>query len=409
VTRKIIHLDLDAFFCSVEELHNSTLRDKPFAVGGQPDQRGVVSSCSYAARQYHVRSAMAMAHALRLCPSLIVIPPRHNLYSQVSHQVMERLKDFTTLIEQLSIDEAFLDFSDSAEPGEIIARHLHAVILDEYRLPSSLGVATNKLVAKIATDVGKATAKKNCPPNAITIVPPGQEAEFLAPLPVEALWGVGPKTAQRLGEINILTIGDLAKYPGSELERQFGKNGYYLALHAKGIDNSPVVTEYELKSISQEVTFARDVKDVTILKQTLQNLSTKVGKRLKYMRLCGTTVKLKIRWPDFVTLTRQMTGPSPIDSDQEIYQIALTLFNRIYKENQSIRLIGVGISGLGSPLRQLSLWDHLESDVHQSPDTNQTDKLEGAINELKMRYGNNILHRGVVEAGTNERERIPKQ
>ena len=228
--RKIIHLDLDAFYCAVEEQRDPSLSGKPFAVGGRPEERGVVSSCSYAARRIGVRSAMPMARALKLCPKLRIVSPHYHAYEQTSQRVMQYLHQCTPLVEQISIDEAFLDVSELPESAENLARQLQADIRKNLNLPCSIGVATNKLVAKIATDAGKAAAQSGAAPNAITIVPPGHEQEFLAPLPVQALWGVGPKTAQRLAELGVLTIGELASYPSAELVRLFGKSGHQLSL-----------------------------------------------------------------------------------------------------------------------------------------------------------------------------------
>ena len=194
MARKILHIDLDAFFCSVEENKNPSLRGKPFAVGGRPDQRGVVASCSYAARKFGVRSAMPMARAMKLCPELIIVSGRHGEYGKISKQVMDYLGTLTPLIEQVSIDEAFLDLSDLPESGESLAKSIQKTIQEQYHLPCSIGVATNKLVAKIATDAGKAANRTDHSPQAITNVAPGMEAEFLAPLPAQALWGIGPKT-----------------------------------------------------------------------------------------------------------------------------------------------------------------------------------------------------------------------
>jgi len=208
--RQIIHLDLDAFYCAVEEQRDPSLQGKPFAVGGRPEGRGVVSSCSYAARKKGVRSAMPMARAIQLCPELVIVPPHFDLYRPASRRVMSKVRELSHLVEQISIDEAFIDVTELPEDAEILGRRLQTEIRDELRLPSSLGIATNKLVAKISNDVGKSKAKKGVPPNAITVVPPGKEAEFLAPLPVEMLWGVGPKTAERLALMNVKTIGELA-------------------------------------------------------------------------------------------------------------------------------------------------------------------------------------------------------
>lgn len=385
MARMILHLDLDAFYCAVEENQNPELRGKPFAVGGKPAERGVVSSCSYAARKFGVHSAMPMSRALRLCPGLIIVPGQHRLYSQASGQVMERLKGLTLLIEQISIDEAFLDITELSDPPERIARGLQAGIRDELGLPSSIGIAPNKLVAKIATEVGKKAAKGDQPPFGLTIVPSGKEAEFLSPLPADMLWGVGPKTAARLSELGIHTIGDITRWPEAELVRLFGENGREMARHARGQDDRPVVTEREVKSISQEVTFSRDVRDDKSLEKTLIELSAKVGSRLRRNELAGTTVKLKIRWPDFTTLTRQVTLPSTTNQDNEIAETALNLLRKIRKSGQAVRLIGVGVSGLGSPMRQLELWE---------TGFEKERKLQEILDELRGKYGNNAIKRG---------------
>jgi DNA polymerase-4 len=389
--RTILHIDLDAFFCAVEETRNPELRGKAFAVGGKPDERGVVASCSYAARRMGVRSAMPMAKALRLNPGLIIVSSRHRLYSEVSHQVMERLHNLTVLVEQISIDEAFLDISGVHETPETIAHKLQSQIRDELQLPCSIGIASNKLVAKLATEVGKALALQKIkaqglvePPNAVTTVPFGEEAAFLNPLPADMLWGVGPKTSARLTELGIRTIGDIAKWPESELIRLFGENGRDLARHSKGIDDRPIVTERETKSISQEITFSRDVRDDKVLQKTLHEMSAEVGKQLRENNLAGKTVKLKIRWPDFTTLTRQTTLNHPTDQDNEIEKMAFDLMKSVRKPNQAVRLIGVGVSGLGPPIRQLGLWDI---------DNEKSRHLQEAVDELRQKYGKNVIQK----------------
>jgi DNA polymerase-4 len=383
--RKILHLDLDAFFCAVEEQYDPSLRGKAFAVGGRPEARGVVASCSYAARRFGVRSAMPMARALKLCPDLTIVSSRHGVYSKVSHQVMQHLHNLATVVEQISIDEAFLDVSDLPESGEVLARRLQATIHKECNLPCSLGVATNKLMAKIANDVGKASYRGEGPPNAITVVPPGQEAAFLAPLPVDTLWGVGPKTAERLHELGIYTIGDLAGWSVDDLTRRFGKHGYDLARRAQGIDDRPLETEHETKSISQETTFSKDVRSGAVLRRTLLQQSESVGRRLRSAGLAGTTVKIKLRWPDFTTLTRQVTLDQPSNQDGEIFEAAITLLEENWRSGQAVRLIGVGVSGLGSPVRQLSLWDD---------SAEKGRRLQSALDELRERFGKDVLQRG---------------
>ena len=392
MSRTILHIDLDAFYCAVEETYQPELRGKPFAVGGKPEERGVVASCSYAARRMGVRSAMPMGKALRLCSSLIIVPMRHHLYSEVSRRVMERLHDLTPLVEQISIDEAFLDISDAPEAPETVAQKLQSRIRDELQLPCSIGIASNKLVAKIATEVGKSLALREIkekgevkPPNALTVVPSGDEATFLAPLPADMLWGVGPKTSARLTELGIYTIGDLAKWPESELSRMFGENGRDLSIRSKGIDERPIATEHETKSISQEITYSKDVRDDAVLQKTLREMSVEVGKQLRRNNLAGKTIKLKLRWPDFTTVTRQTTLANPTDQEDEIERVALELLRAIRKPFQAVRLIGVGVTGLGQPIRQLGLWD---------TDSEKERRLQDVVDELQEKYGRNVIKRG---------------
>ncbi|MBI5353491.1 MAG: DNA polymerase IV [Chloroflexi bacterium] len=384
--RTILHLDLDAFFCSVEEIQNPDLRGKPFAVGGKPNERGVVASCSYAARALGVRSAMPMSRALQLCRNLIIVPGRHKLYGEYSEKVMSKLRDLTPLVEQISIDEAFLDITEISNPPTRIALDLQTGIKNELHLPSSIGIASNKLVAKIATEVGKKSGKKkNEPPFALTIVPNGEESKFLAPLPADMLWGVGPKTYARLIELGIHTIGDIANWPEKEIINLFGENGRDLWHHAQGMDNRPIVTEYETKSVSQETTFNVDVHDEKTLEKTLREQSKEVGRQLRKSDLAGKTVKLKIRWSDFTTLTRQITLPTSTDSDDEIFRTAVKLLKTVRKQNQAVRLIGVGISGIGFPVRQLSLWD---------VGSEKSRKLQEVVDQLQEKYGRDVIHKG---------------
>jgi DNA polymerase-4 len=390
--RTILHLDLDAFYCAVEETRNPELRGKAFAVGGRPDERGVVASCSYAARAQGVRSAMPMSRALRLSPKLIIVPGHHRIYGEVSKQVMDSLHNVTGLVEQISIDEAFLDISDIQDKPEHLARGLQTRIRDELQLPCSIGIASNKLVAKLATEVGKVLALKKIkaqglaePPNAVTVVGFGDEAVFLNPLPADMLWGVGPKTSARLTELGIHTIGDIAKWPESEMIRMFGENGRELARHAKGIDERPIETERETKSISQENTFSRDVRDDKLLQKTLRDMSAEVAKQLRKNNLAGKTVKLKIRWPDFTTLTRQTTLNNPTDQEDEIANAVLELLRLVRKPNQAVRLIGVGVSGIGAPIRQLGLWD---------TDNEKSRKLQEAVDELQEKFGRDVIGKG---------------
>ena len=383
MNRKILHVDLDAFFCAVEELHDHSLKGKAFAVGGRADQRGVVASCSYAARMFGVRSAMPMSRAKQLCPDLIVVSSRHGNYSEVSKKVMKAI-EITPFIEKISIDEAFIDVTGIGEPIEKVAQDLQHKVNTQCQLPISIGGATNKLVAKIANDWGKSQKRSTEPPNTITIIPPGDEAKFLAPLPVQSLWGIGPKTAERLAAIGITTIGGLAETSPASLEALLGRFGPELIDRAKGIDNRPIEMEHETKSISNEVTFAKDVSDEAYLLNTLRALSEKVGERLRKESLAGSTIQIKMRWADFSTITRQTTLLSVTNLDQEIYSAASTLFYENWPKGKPVRLIGVGVSNLGPPVYQLNLWD----DDHQ-----KEEKLLHAVDELRERFGRDIIKR----------------
>jgi DNA polymerase IV len=388
MARTIIHIDLDAFFCAVEELHHPALRGLPFAVGGRPDQRGVVASCSYPARAFGVRSAMPMSRALSLCPQLEIIPARHGEYGVHSRKVMAILRDLTPLVEQLSIDEAFIDVTGRPDAGHPLAAKLQTQINQDLGLPVSLGVAGNKLIAKTANTIGKAEASQHSdhPPNAIKVIPPGQEAAFLAPLDIRELWGVGPKTADRLRALNIHTIGDIAAYNPAVLQTFFGKHGADLHRRAQGIDTRRVTPEHETKSISKETTFAEDVRERDVLQRTVRRLADGVGLRLRRDDLYGTTVKIKLRWSDFSTITRQTTLDTPVNHDEAIYQTALELLRENWR-GQAVRLIGVGISGLTEkPARQLSLWDAPQSDEER--------KLQSTLDTLKDRFGEKSIQRG---------------
>jgi len=387
--RTVLHVDLDAFFCSVEARLNPQLSGIPFVVGGSPRSRGVVASASYEARRYGVRSAMPTAQAIRLCPKLIVVPPRHSTYGEVSDQIVERLRVAAPVVEQLSVDEAFLDASDDPRPGQEIARLLKASIAEEFGLPSSWGVASNKLVAKIATTVGK--------PDGLVVVPAGQEVEFLRPLPVEMLWGVGPKTQARLAELGVATIGHLAELPEEILKSELGSHGMELAARARGEDNRPVVDAYEPRFLSGETTYPSDVSDPTILQQTLLEISEDLGARLRKVERAASTVRVKIRWPDFSTLTRQKRLSQPTDQDGEIYETAKALFLRLWSRGKAVRLLGVGVSELGPPSRQLQLFDRSWA---------EDGSLLRAVDAIRAKFGKESIQRasGMASDGKIRRE-----
>ncbi len=374
--RKILHVDLDAFFCSVEALLQPELAGKPFVVGGRPGSRGVVASASYPARAFGVRSAMPTSQALRLCPHLIVVSGRHGTYGEYSHKVMALLRDSAPLVEPISIDEAFLDVSDDPRSGQMVAEDLKAAILHSTGLTTSWGVAESKLVAKIATEVGK--------PDGLITVPPGKAAEFLAPLPVSMLWGVGPKTRAALDSLGVQTIGELAVLQRDRLAGSFGDRAGELIERARGIDDRPVVDEHQVKSVSSETTFDRDLDDRPALERVLRELSDEVGRRLRAEARAARTIRLKLRWSDFTTITRQVSLPEATDHDGEIFSVVQTLFRRVWRPGRPVRLLGVGGSELVTPARQLGLFEK---------QWQEDDRLLKAVDEIRARYGRDALRR----------------
>ncbi len=349
--RAIVHLDLDAFYAAVEVLENPKLKDKPVIVGGHSEGRGVVMTASYPARAFGVHSAMPTARALSLCPNAIVLPPRHKRYWEYSRQVMAILRSTTPQVEQVSIDEAYLDLTDQAKRWDDavdVAHRVQTQVLEEVGLSASLGVATNKLVAKVASDRKK--------PGGLTVVRPGEEAAFLAPLPVRVLWGVGPVTAAKLAEMGATTVGDLVGLPEELLRERFGRHGAHMARQARGLDRRPVFTEREAKSVSHETTFSRDLTDVTAMKKQLWRLSQGVAQRLQRSELAAGTVAIKLRYSDFTTLTRQTTLSVPTADERVIYRAALTLLRRAWQRGRPVRLLGVAGRHLSPPVGQLSLW-----------------------------------------------------
>jgi DNA polymerase-4 len=294
---------------------------------------------------------MALFRALELCPKLIVLPPRFDLYRDYSRRVMEILHQTSPLVEQISIDEAYLDLTDRVTAWEEavgIARDLQRRVRDEVELSASLGVATNKLVAKVASDRDK--------PGGLTVVRPREEASFLAPLPVRVLWGVGPKTAEKLAAMGVTAVGELAQLPEAELREHFGQHGAEMAQRARGIDERPVVTEHERKSVSQERTFARDLRDARSLRRQLWRLSQGVAEHLQRAELAAGTVAIKLRYADFKTLTRQMTLAVPTDDERVIYRTALVLLKRTWDRGKPVRLLGVAGQNLAPPVGQLPLF-----------------------------------------------------
>jgi len=383
--RKILHVDLDAFFCSVEELLDPSLRGVTFATGGTADGRGVVTSCSYAARMNGVHSAMPMAQALRLCPGLRTVRGRHHLYGEYSEKVMDVFGQITPLVEPISIDEAFLDVTDLPQPAKEIAVEIQMRVKREVGLPCSIGVAGNKLVAKIATNIGKSGHDKPSPPMAINVVPPGTEKAFLAPLPIREMWGIGPKSAQHLHAHGITTLGHIQSMEEDALRDVVGNFAGTLLRRSLGIDDRPVGDDDGVKSVSNERTFFDYLENKEELLSVVRALSLKVARRLRKRKLNGKTVRVKLRWADYTTITRQQTLAQPTNHDSLIFDTARALTLANWKPGKKVRLVGVGVSALSQDLQQLSLFDR---------DFEKERELLKAIDGLQEKYGVDIIHKG---------------
>lgn len=387
--RTILHADLDAFYASVEVLDDPSLRGRPVIVGGDPGARGVVSAASYEARRFGVHSAMPLRTAARLCPNGAFLPGRPERYRDLSRQVMAIFASYTPMVEPISLDEAFLDVTGSLAAfgeGEAIARRIKERVRAEVGLVVSVGVASNKLCAKVASDLRK--------PDALVVVPPGGEATFLAPLPVSRLWGVGPQSRQALADYGVTTIGQLAATPEATLRRRFGSHGSELAARARGIDPSPVVSSQAPKSVGHELTFDRDVVDTARLEATLLDLAESVASRLRHHHLAAGAVQLKLRYEGFETLTRQMPVPRQTRESEPIYAAGLALLRKTLVAGRGVRLIGLTAIHL-TDAQQLTLFD--------APD--RTDRLTRSIDAVRERFGEKAITRARL-IGHRDRRRF---
>jgi DNA polymerase-4 len=341
--RKIIHIDMDAFYASVEQRDNPELRGKPIAVGGLPDNRGVVATASYEARKFGIRSAMPSKRAIQLCPELIFIAPRFAVYKTVSQQVREIFFRHTDLIEPLSLDEAYLDVTeDKQQIGSAIgiAKQIKTAIRDELQLTASAGVSINKFVAKIASDMNK--------PDGLTFIAPDKVETFMENLPVNKFHGVGKVTAEKMNALNLFTGADLKRLTEPELVRLFGKYGSFYYKIVRGIDERPVEPNRETKSISAEDTFLNDVSNPAEMKEQLDRLAAIVTNRLQQYELKGKTITLKIKYSDFRQLTRSYTLPAAVADQETIAATALQLLLKTDIGEAKIRLLGVGVSNFAA-------------------------------------------------------------
>ena len=384
-SRAIIHLDMDAFYPAVEVLDNPGLKGKPVIVGGGRE-RGVVSSASYEARKFGVHSAQPMATAMRLCPDGVFLPGRMSRYKEVSKQVFEIFFRFTPLVEPLSIDEAFLDVTGSirlfGEPVEI-AKKVKQAVVNETGLTVSAGVAPSKFVAKIASDMDK--------PDGLTVVPSDQVREFLDPLPIKKMWGVGKVTQEALARLNVRTFEDLSRVPVKVLERRFGKHGLKMHQLSMGIDEREVIPEHDAKSIGHEQTFSEDIIDLGLAKKELLGLANRVARRLRREQVIGRTITLKVKYSDFVQVTRSTTLSISTDDGPEIYSTVCRLLEKTEVGKRPVRLLGISLSQLtvlGSET-QLGLFNHDGASQKRK-------ELHTALDSLHEKFGEKSIRPGTL-------------
>ncbi len=379
----ILHIDMDAFYASVEERDNPSLVGKAVIVGGSAESRGVVAAANYESRKFGVHSAMASARARRLCPHAIVIKPRIDYYASVSRQIRDIFEQFTPLVEPLSLDEAFLDVTGSESlfgPSAEIGRQIKQRIREELRLTASVGVATNKFVAKIASALKK--------PDGFVVVEPDEIQTFLDPLPVGRLWGVGKVTGQVFERLKIRTIGELRQMPLATLNDLFGAYGEHYWQLAHGIDDRRVVPDREAKSISNETTFAEDIADMEVLRACLVELIEQVARRLRQHDIKGRTVELKVRFADFQTISRSLTLAEPTSTTRELLEAGMELLTkRLPARHRPIRLLGFGVSKLDSSGKsQQTLFDQPDRERHQ--------ELDRVADQITEKFGKLAIRRG---------------
>lgn len=379
--RTIFHADLDAFFVAVERVLDPSLIGKPVIVGGL-GSRGVVSTASYEARVFGVHSAQPMAIARRRCPQAVFVRGSYDSYREFSSRFFRILDEFSPVVSSMSIDEAYIDMTGTERslgmPLEV-AENIRRRVRDEIGIVVSIGIGPNRLVAKVATEDAK--------PDGVKIVRPQEVKDYFAPKPVRALPGIGPKAAEALSTLRIDTLGQLSEYPLGPLRRALGpNNALWLQMRSKGIDNSSVERRDRAKSISAETTFAEDLTELDAMLDVMRRLSERVGGRLRKGGMHAKSVSLKLRYSDFTTLTRQLTLSLPSDGDEAIYEASGDLLRKALNERGgAVRLLGVGVSGLGEPASQLSL---LEEDTHKDS------AISSAVDKIRDKFGEEAVKRG---------------
>jgi len=383
--RRIIHLDMDAFYASVEVLDNPELKGKPVIVGGTSN-RGVVSAASYEARKFGVHSAMPIVTARKLCPEGVFLPGRMSRYHELSEQIQAIFHRFTPLVEPISLDEAFLDVTASEKlfgPAEEIAVRIRKIVREETGLTVSAGVASSKLVAKIASDLNK--------PDGLTIVPPGEERAFLDPLPIGRLWGVGRATKQEFGLLGVHTIGDLGRLSPELLTRKFGKHGIQLHYAALGLDERAVEPEREAKSIGNEETFETDLTHNKDMHRELLALCNKVGRRLRRHAVDGKTITLKVKYNDFKQITRSVTLHEPTCDHRQIYREICALLAKTDAGKKPVRLLGVSLANLSpaTAARQIPLFANKNM-------VRKRRELDEALDYIAEKFGTSAVRPGTL-------------
>ena len=377
----ILHIDMDAFYASVEIRDNPKLRGLPVVVGGSPKGRGVISAASYEARKFGIHSAMPSSQALRLCPKVVFVKTRMEHYARISKQIREIFFRFTSLVEPLALDEAFLDVAGSERlfgDGPTIARAIKDAIRSELGLTASGGVAPNKFLAKLASDLEK--------PDGLVVVPPDDIEGFLDPLSIERVWGVGKQTLKKFHRLNVKTIKDLRGLDRNTMTQFFGINSEHFWRLSRGLDTRPVVPDRIAKSVSHETTFSRDIMDPEPLRAWLLELTQQVGRRMRRHEIRGRTVQIKVRFSDFRTITRSLSLGEPSSSSNELEAAVEELFSRV-EITDGIRLVGMGVSNLTSAeTKQQMLFDNEQR--------NRDNRLDEMKDQLKDRFGHDAIRRG---------------
>ncbi|MEW6624363.1 MAG: DNA polymerase IV [Bacillota bacterium] len=385
----IIHVDMDAFYAAVEQRDNPALKGKPVIVGADPKGRGVVSTCSYEARAYGVRSGMPISRAYKLCPRGVYLPVNMSKYVEASKQIRDIFYKYTPIVEPIALDEAFLDVTHSTQiwgnPKQI-ALMIQREIEQNTRLTASVGISYNKFLAKLASGLKK--------PKGFIEISRDNFKELVWPLPVTKVWGVGPRTKNLLEKLNIKTIYDLAKYPAEDLETILGKRGRQLHQLASGQDYRSVESDQEIKSIGKEITFDKDLDDIIIIKDHFRELGQRVGNRLRSKKLKAKCLSIKIRYNDFTTVTRSCSFSYHLSNDKELLDGAVRLFIDNWNGNP-VRLIGVSVSNLIEVYsEQLSLFMDIKEDI-----------IAQTIDNIRARYGYNIINRGSITKKTHPPEK----